>query len=98
LLEACPIRLRPILMTSVATIAAAIPPALGVGPGAESRVPMALVVIGGVAVSTVLTLYVVPCVYSLFSRWESHRHDRDLQEALKELEDFAHTKELVLND
>ena len=66
--EACPLRLRPILMTSFATIAGAVPPALAVGPGAESRIPMALAVIGGVLVSTALTLFVVPCVYSLFAR------------------------------
>ncbi|NLO91106.1 MAG: efflux RND transporter permease subunit [Elusimicrobia bacterium] len=85
LLEACPIRLRPILMTSVATIAAAIPPALGLGPGAETRIPMALVVIGGVLVSTLLTLLVVPCVYSLFSALESRRHQENLRKALAEL-------------
>ena len=70
LLKACPIRLRPILMTSIATIAAAIPPALAIGPGAEIRIPMAITVIGGVIVSTLLTLFVVPCVYSLFSKME----------------------------
>lgn len=68
LIEACPVRLRPILMTSIATIAGAIPPALAIGPGAETRVPMAVTVIGGVMVSTVLTLYVVPCVYSMFAQ------------------------------
>ena len=68
LVEACPIRLRPILMTSIATIVGAIPPALAIGPGAESRIPMALSVIGGVMVSTMLTLFVVPSVYSLFDR------------------------------
>jgi multidrug efflux pump subunit AcrB len=85
LLEACPVRLRPIVMTSVATIAGAIPPALGLGPGAETRIPMALVVIGGVAVSTLLTLFVVPCVYSLMARLESHRHDAELKQALTAL-------------
>ncbi len=70
LLEACPIRLRPILMTSLATIAAAIPPAMALGPGAETRIPMSVAVIGGVLVSTVLTLFVVPCVYMMFSRVE----------------------------
>ncbi|MCM2322133.1 MAG: efflux RND transporter permease subunit [Oligoflexia bacterium] len=70
LLEACPMRLRPILMTSIATIAGAVPPALAIGPGAESRIPMAIAVIGGVVVSTLLTLYVVPCVYSLFGRFK----------------------------
>jgi HAE1 family hydrophobic/amphiphilic exporter-1 len=66
--KACPIRLRPIIMTSVSTVVAAIPPALALGPGAETRVPMAIAVIGGVTVSTFLTLLVVPCVYLLFSR------------------------------
>jgi len=68
LLQACPVRFRPILMTSVATVAGAIPSALAFGPGAESRVPMAIAVIGGVIVSTVLTLFVVPCVYLALSR------------------------------
>ena len=65
LLRACPVRLRPILMTSVSTIAAAIPPAFALGPGAETTKAMAVVVIGGVLVSTILTLYVVPCAYLL---------------------------------
>ncbi|MEI8175551.1 MAG: efflux RND transporter permease subunit [Candidatus Omnitrophota bacterium] len=75
LLEACPIRLRPILMTSLATIAAALPPALALGPGAETRIPMAITVIGGVIVSTLLTLFVVPCVYSLFARIERNTYE-----------------------
>ncbi|MCX5716291.1 MAG: efflux RND transporter permease subunit [Candidatus Omnitrophica bacterium] len=70
LLKACPIRLRPILMTSMATITAAIPPALALGPGAETRVPMAITVIGGVILSTMLTLFVVPCVYMIFAKLE----------------------------
>jgi len=73
LLEACPIRLRPILMTSVATVAAAIPVALATGAGSETMKPMALVVIGGVTVSTLLTLFVVPCAYQILSRFELHR-------------------------
>jgi HAE1 family hydrophobic/amphiphilic exporter-1 len=73
LLEACPIRLRPILMTSAATIAAATPLALSLGPGAELRAPMAIAVIGGIFVSTLLTLFVVPCVYELLARFERDR-------------------------
>jgi HAE1 family hydrophobic/amphiphilic exporter-1 len=85
LLKACPIRLRPILMTSVATIAGAVPAALAWGPGAESRVPMAIAVIGGVCFSTLLTLYVVPCFYSLMARFESREaHQVLLAEAAKE--------------
>ncbi len=77
LLEACPIRLRPILMTSFATIAAALPLALALGPGAELRAPMAIAVIGGVLVSTLLTLFVVPCVYELLARFERDRRAVD---------------------
>jgi len=73
LLQACPIRLRPILMTSLATIAAAIPPALALGPGAEVRIPMSIAVIGGVIVSTFFTLFVVPCVYVVLARFEKSK-------------------------
>jgi len=57
-------------MTSFATIAGAIPAAISFGPGAEARAPMSIGVIGGVLVSTVLTLLVVPCVYSLLAHWD----------------------------
>ncbi len=70
LIEACPVRLRPILMTSIAIIAAAIPEVLHQGTGSETRVPMYICVIGGVTVSTFLTLFVVPCAYSLFVKLE----------------------------
>jgi HAE1 family hydrophobic/amphiphilic exporter-1 len=64
LLEAGPVRLRPILMTSVAMIAGMIPVALARGDGAETRVPMAVAIIGGLVTSTVLTLGIVPVFYS----------------------------------
>jgi len=65
LLEAGQVRLRPILMTTVAMIAGMIPVALARGDGAETRVPMAVTIIGGLITSTVLTLGIVPVVYSL---------------------------------
>ena len=68
ILEACPIRLRPIVMTSVSTIVGTLPAALGSGAGYETRVPLALAVIGGVMLSTLLTLVVIPCFYSLVSK------------------------------
>jgi hydrophobe/amphiphile efflux-1 (HAE1) family protein len=61
--KAGPIRLRPILMTATATMMAAIPPALGLGSGSEIRVPMAIGVIGGLVLSTILSLVVVPSFY-----------------------------------
>jgi len=68
MLRAGPVRLRPILMTSVATLMAAIPPALGLGPGSEIRTPMAIAVIGGLIVSTALSLLVVPAFYVVADR------------------------------
>ncbi len=65
ILKAGSIRLRPILMTSLSMILAMIPLALGVGPGAEFRAPMAQAIIGGLTSSTLLTLIVVPVVYTL---------------------------------
>jgi hydrophobe/amphiphile efflux-1 (HAE1) family protein len=71
LLEACPVRLRPILMTSAATVAAATPLILGHGMGAETRLPMGLSIIGGTIISTILTLFVVPALYLIMSQLES---------------------------
>ncbi len=68
LLVACPIRLRPILMTSMATAAGIMPAALAWGPGAESRIPMAIAILGGVIVSTFMTLIVVPSLYEVLAR------------------------------
>ncbi|MCX7018482.1 MAG: efflux RND transporter permease subunit [bacterium] len=68
LMHACPVRLRPILMTTVAMIAGSIPGAISLGPGAEMRTPMSLAVIGGLIVSTLLTLLVVPCFYSVMDQ------------------------------
>ena len=65
-------RLRPILMTSATTILGLLPMALGLGEGAELRAPLAITVIGGLTVATLLTLLVIPVVYSLVDR------DRDV--------------------
>ncbi|NPV44629.1 MAG: efflux RND transporter permease subunit [Firmicutes bacterium] len=66
ILKAGPIRLRPILMTALTTILAMFPLALGLGEGAEVRAPMATVVIGGLTFSTLLTLVIVPVIYTVF--------------------------------
>ncbi|CAG0933537.1 Multidrug resistance protein MdtB [Planctomycetaceae bacterium] len=68
LLKAGPVRLRPILMTSIATMMAAIPPAVGIGSGSEIRAPMGVAVIGGLIVATVLSLLVVPSFYLVTDR------------------------------
>ena len=73
LLEACPLRLRPILMTSIATVCAALPLVIGNAIGAETRKPMGLTIIGGSIVSTVFTLFVVPSLYLMMSKLERQK-------------------------
>lgn len=75
--EACPIRLRPVLMTSLTVILALLPAALGLGAGAETNGPLAIAVIGGMFSSTLLTLIVVPAVYSLTTHGQE-RFERKL--------------------
>ncbi len=79
LLEAGQVRLRPILMTTVAMIAGMIPVALARGDGAETRVPMAVAIIGGLITSTLLTLGIVPVVYSLLDDLRSRTWKPALQ-------------------
>jgi HAE1 family hydrophobic/amphiphilic exporter-1 len=69
LIEAGAIRLRPILMTTLALIAGMIPVALGRGEGADFRSPLGRAVIGGTITSTVLTLFVIPTVYEILDNW-----------------------------
>ena len=74
--EACPIRLRPVLMTSFTVILAMLPAALGAGPGAETNGPLSVAVIGGMVSSTFLTLVVIPPVYSILEGALQWLHDR----------------------
>ena len=67
-LEACPIRLRPVLMTNIAIAVGMLPQALGTGGAASLRASMAVVTIGGVIISTLFTLYVIPTVYTAMDR------------------------------
>jgi multidrug efflux pump len=76
--EASVMRLRPILMTSIATIGGAIPLAISTGAGAEARAAIGSVIVGGVGLSTLLTTLVVPCIYLLlagFSKPSNHVSD-----------------------
>lgn len=69
ILEAGRVRLRPILMTAFSTILAMLPLAIGLGEGAEVQAPLATVVIGGLLVSTLVTLVLVPVIYTIFDDW-----------------------------
>ncbi len=81
-IESATIRLRPILMTSFATILGILPIAIGLGAGAESRRPLGLAVVGGMLFSTFLTLIIVPVVYAMLSRFVKDAHVEEPAAAL----------------
>jgi multidrug efflux pump subunit AcrB len=71
---ACRVRLRPVLMTSLATLIGLTPLALKLGTGAEAYAPLARAIIGGLAVSVLLTVFIVPAAYYLAHRGAEQRH------------------------
>jgi multidrug efflux pump len=79
-IEAATQRFRPILMTSLATVLGALPIALALGAGAKSRVSMGIVIIGGLLFALILTLYVIPSLYTYISgtkkKFESSEHEQ----------------------
>jgi multidrug efflux pump len=80
-IEAATLRLRPILMTTGAMVFGAVPLALAVGAGAESRQQIGWVIVGGMSLGTLLTLFVVPTVYNLFGRTHAARQPDELPHA-----------------
>nr|WP_305138974.1 efflux RND transporter permease subunit [uncultured Schaedlerella sp.] len=88
LVEAGRTRLRPIVMTALTTILGLSTMALGVGSGSDMVQPMAVVTIGGLTYGTLLTLFVVPCIYGLFRKREKARLKEGMEEAFEDLEDF----------
>jgi len=73
-------RLRPILMTTIATIVGLVPMALGIGEGSESNLPLARAVIGGLTISTFFTLFLIPSLYTLLERFSKNQHREDEDE------------------
>jgi multidrug efflux pump subunit AcrB len=82
--EACLLRFRPILMTTMAAMLGALPLALGTGTGSEMRRPLGIAIIGGLMVSQVLTLYTTPVVYLYFDRLQHWRERARLNGAQPE--------------
>jgi multidrug efflux pump subunit AcrB len=76
MLRAGQVRLRPILMTTAAMIGGMLPLALGVGEGGETQAPMGRAIIGGVITSTLLTLVVVPILYTYLDGWSERMRAR----------------------
>ena len=95
IVESCKSRLRPILMTALTTIISMIPMALGLGDGSEMMQPMAIVMIGGLVYGTILTLFVVPCVYDLFNRNKDMRVD-EYGESLEDEEETQPQEALTI--
>ena len=89
IIQAGKTRMRPILMTALTTILGLFTMALGIGMGADMVQPMAVVVIGGLAYGTILTLFVVPCIYDILNRRNYHREEES------ELDDTDYIPETV---
>ncbi|HNY49604.1 MAG TPA: efflux RND transporter permease subunit [Smithella sp.] len=81
ILQAGPVRMRPILMTTFAMIFGMLPIAFAVGEGAETRAPMGIAVIGGLLTSLILTLVVVPAAYDIFDDWQEYFKKRRAKKA-----------------
>jgi HAE1 family hydrophobic/amphiphilic exporter-1 len=83
ILEACVVRFRPIMMTTMAALMGTLPIALGVGAGSESRRPLGVAVVGGLAFSQLITLYITPVVYTYLDAFQQRLQARSAARAAR---------------
>lgn len=100
LVEAGPTRLRPIMMTTIALVVGTLPVALAIGRGSEFRETIGISIIGGISLSTILTLVVIPCSYTIFDDFSNYlgrnrrrKAERDVEVLERSLEDQAEERE-----
>ena len=84
ILEACSIRFRPIMMTTMAALMGTLPIAMGIGEGSEARRPLGLAVVGGLVVSQLLTLYITPVFYIYMEKFRTLRTKKKKAPRVKE--------------
>ena len=94
-IEAATMRLRPILMTSLAMALGALPLALSLGAASTSRIPLGVVIVGGIMFSLVLTLFVIPAMYSYLSSKKIKVHEEETEAAIKELMDLPEKPDAI---